>query len=161
MNTNTTRRFNSVPISEALLFTGAFTVMGTTFGLVFLQLYGEVWARRWLPTLASLLFAVCLTASTTTILPFVEEALMASADNGSVARAATMSEPRSGHTATLLPDGRVLLQDGRVFIAGGYNDSLYPTNQTWIYQLSDSAKTKLRAGNLYDDALLLRCVQIR
>ena len=38
------------------------------------------------------------------------------------------------------------LQDGRVFIAGGYNDSLYPTNQTWIFQLPDSAKTKLRAA---------------
>ena len=26
------------------------------------------------------------------------------------------------------------LVDGRVFIAGGYNSSLYPTNQAWIYQ---------------------------
>jgi hypothetical protein len=37
------------------------------------------------------------------------------------------------------------LLDGRFFIAGGYNDSLSPTNQTWIYQPPDSAKTKLRA----------------
>lgn len=34
------------------------------------------------------------------------------------------------------------LQDGRVFIAGGYNDSLYPTKQTWIYQPPYGAKTK-------------------
>jgi hypothetical protein len=38
------------------------------------------------------------------------------------------------------------LADGRVFIAGGYNDSLHPTNQTWIYQPPDGARTKLRVG---------------
>src|SRR5262245_46843754 len=38
-------------------------------------------------------------------------------------------------TATPLPDGRV-------FIAGGYNDSLHPTDQTWIYLPPDGAKTK-------------------
>jgi hypothetical protein len=42
-------------------------------------------------------------------------------------------------TATPLPNGGV-------FIAGGYNDSLYPTNRTWIYHPPDSAKTKLRVG---------------
>jgi hypothetical protein len=39
-------------------------------------------------------------------------------------------------TATALPDGRV-------FIAGGYNDSLNPTNQTWMYQPPDKATPKL------------------
>ena len=32
--------FESLPASEAILFTGAFTVMGLTFGLAFLRLYG-------------------------------------------------------------------------------------------------------------------------
>jgi hypothetical protein len=35
------------------------------------------------------------------------------------------------------------LPDGRVFIAGGYNDSLYPTDQTWIYQPTDNSRTRL------------------
>ena len=53
-------------------------------------------------------------------------------------------------TATPLPDGRV-------FIAGGYNDSLQPTNQTWIYQPPDGAKTKLQPGtNPSHDALSFR-----
>jgi hypothetical protein len=48
------------------------------------------------------------------------------------------------------------LQDGRVFIAGGYNDSLYPTNHTWIFQLPDGANTKLQARNPHYDALSIR-----
>jgi hypothetical protein len=42
-------------------------------------------------------------------------------------------------TATPLPDGRV-------FIAGGYNNSLHPTNQTWVYQPPDGERSKLRVG---------------
>jgi hypothetical protein len=49
------------------------------------------------------------------------------------------------------------LYDGRVFIAGGYNDSLYPTNQTLIFRLPDGAKTKLQARNPHYDALAVRC----
>src|SRR5262245_30446609 len=110
--------FESLPVGEAILFTGAFTVMGLTFGLAFLQLYGEAWARRWWTTLVCLLVVVCVMAATTTILPFVEEALLASVDNGSVSRAVTLSEPRLGHTATLLPDGRVLLIGGMISVRG-------------------------------------------
>lgn len=75
--------FESMTVSEAVLFTGAFTVMGLTFGLAFLRLYGEAWARRVPTTLAFFLIAVCATAATTTILPFVEESLLASAGTGS------------------------------------------------------------------------------
>ena len=39
--------FENLPVSEAVLFTGAFTLMGLIFGLAFLCLYGEVWSRRW------------------------------------------------------------------------------------------------------------------
>ncbi len=38
--------FKSLPVGEAILFTSAFAVMGLTFGLAFLRLYGEAWARR-------------------------------------------------------------------------------------------------------------------
>ncbi len=110
--------FGSLPVGEAILFTGAFTVMGLTFGLAFIRLYGEAWARRGATTLVCFLIGGCATAATITILPFVEEALLASADNGSVARAVTMSEHRSGHTATLLPDGRVLLIGGMISVRG-------------------------------------------
>jgi hypothetical protein len=53
-------------------------------------------------------------------------------------------------TATPLPDGRV-------FIAGGYNDSLHTTDQTWIYLPTDGANTKLsfRTAPSYD-ALAIR-----
>jgi hypothetical protein len=34
--------FESLPAGEAPLFTGAFTVMGLTFGLAFLRLFSEV-----------------------------------------------------------------------------------------------------------------------
>jgi hypothetical protein len=54
-------------------------------------------------------------------------------------------------TATSLQDGRVLH-----FIAGGHSDSLYPTNLTWIFQIPDSAKTKLQARNPLYDSLSFR-----
>ncbi|MGH9754028.1 MAG: kelch repeat-containing protein [Blastocatellia bacterium] len=134
--------FESMTVSEAILFTGAFTVMGLAFGLAFLRLYGEAWARRVATTLACFLIAVCVMAATTTILPFVEEALLASADNGSVSRAVTMSEPRSGHTATLLPDGRVLLIGGMISVRG---DEV-STASTEIYDPQTGAT--MPSGNL-------------
>jgi hypothetical protein len=61
--------FESMTASEAIMFTGAFTLIGLIFGLAFLQLYGETWARRWWTTVVCLLIAICATVATSTILP--------------------------------------------------------------------------------------------
>lgn len=58
------------------------------------------------------------------------------ATNNFLVSAGTLEDEWFYATATPLPDGRV-------FIAGGYNESLTPTKQTWIYQ----SQAKIKAQN--------------
>ncbi len=126
---------HNLPVSEAVTFTAAFLAMSWTFGLVFMGFSKEGRARKWGLTLSGLAAGSVFLLSL--VLPLVEESIQASERNGTVARAATLSTPRSAHTATLLADGRVLLIGGMVSVRG---DEV-PTATTELYDPTTGATT--------------------
>ncbi len=121
--------FHNLPVVEFLLMTAAFLTLSFTFGLVFLWFYGESRFRRWLPTLGYAVLTIGLMVFVPNLIPVTGEALLSSRANGVVVRSVKMSEPRSGHTATLLKDGRILLAGGMISVTG----QELPTASTEIF----------------------------
>ncbi len=150
----------SFPVVESVLFFAAFFMQGFAFGLVFLWFHGSRLFRRWLPTMSYAVATVGLAAFVPNFIPPVSEALISSRDHGEVVRSVLLSEPRSGHTATLLKDGRILLTGGMVSVVG----QELPTASAEIYDprtntLAGAAKMSVaRAGHtatLLDDGDVL------
>jgi hypothetical protein len=130
---------HDLPLAEFLVVTAAFLNLSVTFGLVSLRLFGGHPFNSRLLTLGYATVIIGLIAVLPNLVSPIAEALLSDAANGVVVTAVRMQEPRSGHTATLLKDGRILLTGGMLTVVG----QELPTATTEIF---DPAKGTIEWG---------------
>jgi len=100
-----------------------------------------------------LLLIVCLTITFAIAASAFRASLPSTAAVGSVAAAGQMLEPRSGHTATLLPDGRVLIVGGMRRNQDFYKSAELYDPATGKFQRTAGEMNDRRVGHI---AVLLR-----